>query len=94
MSVVITELFKFILSLFTTIINVILMPIDMLLSSVLPNFFDMVSYVDGFLGFFFNDIVWILQWIHIPYESTLLIMGYITLRVTMFLSVLGYRLVG
>jgi len=87
-----TTLLSVVLNMFTSILNIFLKPIDLLLSTIVPNYNDIIGFVITLLSYFRNTFLFFLNWIHIPSGAITLIIGYITFKITLFFGTLSYKL--
>lgn len=86
------EIFDHVLRFFTSIIDIILAPIDAVISTVIPSFSDISTNISNLLSYFYDTFLFIFQWIHLPSGVINLILGYIAFKVTVYASTLGVKL--
>lgn len=77
---------------FATIINIIFTPIDSLISSIIPDYTNMSTYITAFFDYFRDIFLWAISWLNIPKPAFSLILGYITFRVLLFFGTLSFKL--
>lgn len=78
---------------FTTLLNILLLPLDTAIQTFLPDFSDVLSlfndFVDQVLGFF----PWILSWFNIPDLVLTLAVGWIIGKISISIAVYTIKLV-
>lgn len=88
----INDFIIFIMNMFNYIIQIVLTPIDSVLSVIIPSYAEISSNVVTFFNYIYNNIIFVLDWVHIPSSLVTIIIGYITFRVILYFSTLSFKL--
>ena len=75
-----------------SLINLLLLPIDNLINSTIPQFGDVLTSFANFLSYILGFIPWGLSWFHIPTAILSFIIYYIIAKITISASVHAVKL--
>lgn len=68
------KLFEIIINMFATLIQVIVLPINLVISNTLPNFSDSIVYITSMITNVMSAIVWPLSWLPNSFKTIYAIM--------------------
>lgn len=83
----IKRIIKGIFKLVIGLVELILAPIDSLISSAFPSIATALGYIDSLLTFVGNTMGWVLSWFHLPSAFITLLVGYWTFKLTLPLAI-------
>lgn len=83
----INAILKGIFSLIISLVSLLLTPIDSLINSVFPSIGEGINYINNFLNYIINLIPYILSWFHLPTAFIILVVGYMTFKLTVPLAI-------
>ena len=75
---IVDSIVLYLLGIFSSFLSLILKPIDLLLSTIVPTYSDLSTNFITLFSYFRNTFLFILNWIHFPPELISLIIAYIT----------------
>lgn len=80
------QLFKGVMWLINYIFTLILTPIDTIITALVPSWSSVSNNISQFLNYFYNQFLFVLNWLNIPSSAITLLIAYITLKLTLYLS--------
>ncbi len=83
----INAIIKGIFKLVIALVNVLLTPIDLLISNAFPSITDALNYINSFFNYIEQFMSWILSWFHVPPAFLTLVVGYLVFKLTVPLAV-------
>lgn len=69
-------LLNFVINVISKVASILLMPIDLILSSLLPDISYAIAYITEFMNLPFSIINWVFSLVHIPSIAIQLILSY------------------
>lgn len=64
------------------LVNIILYPIDLLISKYLPTLSNLIDYVNSFIDILINNISWVIDSLCLPNSIIIIITDYIIFKLT------------
>lgn len=83
----INAILKGIFKLVISLVSLLLSPIDSLINSAFPVISEGINYINSFLNYIGSLIPYILSWFHLPTAFITLIVGYLTFKLTLPLTI-------
>lgn len=78
----ISTLGDIVLNFVVSIINLLLMPIDLLISQFLPSIENLFNYLNSFISLLINNIAWAVDSLCLPNAIIIIITDYLIFRLT------------
>lgn len=75
-----------------SLVNVLLLPIDTLINSLLPDFANALNMVNAFLDFIISNVEWAVSWLGFNSTVITLFVAYTLFRVNGFLIVHTFKM--
>lgn len=82
---------EFILDVLNGFLNLILYPIDVALSGLIPNYSDMNTAIDSIFTYLHNSILWALEWFHFPPLVINLLVAYLLFKLAFIPLAIGMK---
>lgn len=85
---IIKGLFTFVINL----INLLIVPLDLIIASALPSLSNILNYISEFFNYISNFIPWVVSYLGLPTEVLNIIVAYFVFKITVPITVASIKI--